>query len=103
MGAVRRDQQKDRRAGHGGGAAEALGLLEAGRAGLAHDGEQATRARTFFHRPEHVLRLVRVDEQEAGGVEAKGGQAVAVERAEFAPGEAAARPEDRAPCLRGRG
>jgi len=103
MGAVRRDQQKDRRAGHGGGAAEALGLFEAWRAGFADDGQQATGARAFFHCPERVLRLVRVDEQEAGGVEAEGRQAVAVKGAEFTPGEAAARPQDRAPCLRGRG
>jgi len=102
MGAVRRDQQKDRRAGHGGGAAEALGLLEAGRAGLAHHSQQAAGARAFFHRPEHVLRLVRVDKQETGGVEAEGGQPVAVKRAELAPGERGARPQDRTAGLRGR-
>jgi len=103
MGAVRRDQQKNRRTGHCGGAAEALGLLEIRCAGLAHDGQQATGARAFFHCPESVLRLVRIDEQEAGGVEAEGGQPVAVKRAELAPGEAAARPQDRTAGLRGRG
>jgi len=80
----------------GGGAAEALGLFEAGRAGLAHDGLEATGARAFFHRPERVLRLVGVDEQQTGGVEAEGGQPVAVKRAELAPGKAVAAPQDRA-------
>ena len=99
--AIWRKQQQHRRTGHGRCAGKTLGLLEIWRACLAHDGEQAACARAFFHRPKHVLRLVRIDEQQARGVEAEGGQPVAVKRAEFAPGEAVAAPQDRAPRLRG--
>ncbi len=101
--AVRREQQHHRRAGHGSGAGKALGLLEAGRAGFADDREQTARARALLDGPQRVPGASGIDEQETGRIETESGQAVAVKRAELAPGETVARPQGRAPRRRGRG
>lgn len=92
--AFRRNQQKNRGPRDGGGATEALGLLKGWRARLADHRLEAAGACAFLDGPERVLRAVGLGKQQIGRVEAEGGQAVAVKRAEFAPREAAAHPQD---------